>query len=137
MKSFEILAHTADVRIKAFGHTGEELFQNAVLGLNSILAKEEKKRFIPQNYEKIKIQGPDINVLLVSFLNEILTRSQINKKIYKKVKFLKFGEKELEAQIFGETVQNFDEDVKAVTYHDTKIQKNKRNIFETTLTLDI
>ena len=137
MKSFEILAHTADVRIKAFGHTEEELFQNAVLGLNSILAKEEKKRFIPQNYEKIKIQGPDINVLLVSFLNEILARGQISKKIYKKVKFLKFGEKELEAQIFGIAVDHFDEDIKAVTYHEAEIKRNKRGIFETTLTLDI
>jgi len=47
------------------------------------------------------------------------------------------SEKLLEAQIFGLLVDHFDEDVKAVTYHDVKITQNKRGIFEVTLTLDI
>jgi len=138
MKPYQVLSHTADIRLRIFGRTEEELFQNAVLALNFILLGEkQKKKFIPQDYEKVNIQNKDLNLLLVSFLNEILTRSLTNKKIYKRIKFLKFNKNNLEAQIFGRDVENFKEDIKAVTYHKVAIEQNKRGIFETVLTLDI
>ena len=141
MQAFKIIEHTADLRLQVFGHNYEELFQNAVLGLNSILINEVLKKTYykkpPAGFEKIKVEGLDINALLVNFLNEILTQAQINKKIYTRIKFLRFGEKLLEAQIFGVLVDGFDKDIKAVTYHQVEIKKNKRNIFEATLTLDI
>lgn len=137
MKPFKILSHTADLRLQIFGHDYEELFQNAVLALSSILTKERKKKYVPTGFEKVKIDAPDTNTLLVSFLNEILTQSQINRKVYDRIKFLKFSEKSLEAQIFGQPVENFDEDVKAVTYHNVEIEQNRRGHFEVELVLDI
>jgi SHS2 domain-containing protein len=166
MKPFKILSHIADLRLQVFGHNYEELFQNAVFGLNSILFKdfERLKKKPPAGFEKIKVEGPDINALLVNFLNEVLTQSQINRKIYNRVKFLRLSEKSLETHIFGIPVDHFDEDVKAVTYHEVKIhpvrsrlsepnigaataasgrptsngvKHNKRGIFEVVLVLDI
>lgn len=138
MIPFKILEHTADMRIKVQGHTEEELFQNAALALAAILYPEyEKFKKRPGEFEKIIIEAPDINVLLVNFLNEILSRSEINRKIYPRVKFLKFSPKSLETQIFGFPVPEFSEDIKAVTYHEVEIKQNKRGIFEVTLTLDI
>jgi len=141
MRAFKIIEHTADLRLQVFGHNYEELFQNAVLGLNSILVNEKLRKVYykktPVGFEKIKIEGLDINSLLVNFLNEILTQSQINKKIYTRVKFLRFSEKFLEAHIFGVFIDYFDKDIKAVTYHGVEIKKNKRGIFEVVLTLDI
>lgn len=139
MKQFKILAHTADLRLQIFGHTEEELFQNAVSALASILGGEEiiKTKKSPAGFEKIKAEAPDINSLLINFLNEVLTQSQINKKIYLRAKFLKFSPKNLEAQIFGFETGEFKKDVKAVTYHRAEISFNKRGIFEITVTLDI
>ncbi|MDI6821059.1 MAG: archease [Patescibacteria group bacterium] len=138
MRPYKVLSHTADVKLQVFGHTKEELFQNAVLALNLILlGEEQKKKFIPQGYEKIVVQSKDLNLLLVGFLNEILTRSEINKKVYERIKFLKFSKNDLEAQIFGRNIEKFKKDIKAVTYHKTEINENKRGIFEVILTLDI
>lgn len=139
MLPFKLLSHTADVRLQVFGHNREELFQNAMFGLSSILFKDfdKLKKKLPAGFEKLKIEASDINALLVNFLNQVLTQSQINKKVYNRIKFLKFSEIALEAQIFGVVVDHFDEDVKAVTYHEAKIEQNKRGIFEITLTLDI
>lgn len=136
MRPFKIIGHTADLRLQVFGHDYEELFQNAALALASILRAEERKA-PPEDYEKIEAAAPDLNSLLINFLNEVLTRSQVNRKVYRKVKFLRFSEKSLVAQIFGRSVDRFDEDVKAVTYHGAAVEKNKRGIFQVTLILDI
>jgi len=138
MIPFKILEHTADMRIRVQGHTEEEVFQSAALALAAILYPEyEKFKKRPGEYEKIVIEAPDINILLVNFLNEVLSRSEINKKIYPRIKFLKFSPKSLETQIFGFPIDYFDEDIKAVTYHEAEIEQNKRGIFEVILTLDI
>lgn len=139
MIPFRVLGHTADVRLRVFGHHYEELFKNAALALASILVKESagRRKESPGGYEKIRVEGQDINILLVNFLNEVLAQSQINRKVYEKVKFLKLSGKDLEAQIFGRPIEGFEEDVKAVTYHDVSISQNARGIWETTLTLDI
>ena len=63
--------------------------------------------------------------LLVDFLSEILYQSQINKEIYNNVKFNKFTITELEAEIFGQKVERFGEDIKAVTYHNLDIHQTK------------
>lgn len=133
---YKILSHTADLRVKVFGRTEEELFQNAAFALARVLVSEKQKKLL-RGYEKIAVQGNNINELLVNFLNEVLTQSQINKKLYERVKILKFSPINLEAHIFGMPVDSFNEDVKAVTYHKVDIQKNKRGIFETTVIFDI
>jgi SHS2 domain-containing protein len=137
---YKILPHTADLRLKIFGKTEEELFSNALLGLAAVIKKDAEKlakRKPAGGYEKIVIEGHNREELLISFLNEVLVQANINKKIYIWVKFLKLSPYILEAHIFGTSVDHFDEDVKAVTYHDVKITQNKRGIFEVTITLDI
>jgi len=138
MPSFKILEHIADMRVKITGHSLEELFQNAALALAAILYSQyEKFKKRPGEYEKIFIEAPEINILLVNFLNEVLARSGINKKIYPRLKILKLSPKNLEAQIFGFSVPEFSKDIKAISYHKVIIKQNKRGIFETVLTLDI
>lgn len=82
------------------------------------------------------MQSLDINSLLVDFLSEVLYQSQINKAVYHDVNFLKFSDPstgsrqaELEAEILGDKVKSFDEDIKAVTYHELEIKKKPRWFF--------
>lgn len=141
---FEILPHTADVRLKVFGKTKEELFKNAILGMAQILAKSPKSEFKIKNL-KLKIKSPDINSLLVDFLSEILYQSQVNRAIYREVKFSEFsdpstssGQAQLKAEIFGFKIDKFDEDIKAVTYHELDIKKSPASgFFETIIIFDI
>ena len=138
MKRFQILPHTADLRLKVYGKDLPELFGNAALGLAHVLYKDaEKKIKLARGAEKIVVEADGAETLLVSFLNQILSLSNINKKVYPKVKVLYFSPQKLEAQFSGITVDGFDEDIKAVSYHEVKIEKSKEGIFETTIVLDI
>jgi SHS2 domain-containing protein len=137
MKPFEFLPHTADVRLKVFGKTKQELFKNALMGMAQILKKFPPKADQPLA-EKIKIKSPDINSLLVDFLSEVLYQSQINKAVYREAKFLKFSDTEMKAEIFGFKVEVFDEDIKAVTYHELEIKKSPgTGSFETIVIFDV
>jgi len=138
-KQFEILPHTADARVKVFGETHEELFKNALLAMAGI-SKSQKSNLKSQKLfqTKINIKSPDINSLLVDFLSEALYQSQMNKVIYSEVLFSKFSDTELQAEIRGNKVDSFDEDIKAVTYHELEIKKSPpAGGFETIIVFDV
>ena len=139
---YRILSHTADLRLEVYGKTLEELFINAAEALARILYEQsESTEFsaLPKARqllsEKIEIQSVNMNTLLVDFLNEILARSHINKAVYK-VESLKLKGNAVEAKSMGKKVEQFDEDVKAVTYHEVDI-KEEKGMWHTTLILDI
>src|SRR3989344_9396794 len=134
MEKYEILEHKADLKIRVFGKTKEELFLNAMLGmedcLKSLPAEASAKA---GEIRKIKIKSPDLPALLVDFLSEVLYLIQTNKEIYDKVDFEKFGDTELEAEISGKAVERFGEDIKAVTYHGLEIKQIKNGLWLATI----
>lgn len=135
---YKILSHTADLRLEVYGKTLEELFMNAAEALARILSGETKLEVKNKKLKiKIKVASININSLLVDFLNEILSRSHINKAIYF-VKSLKLNEKKIEltAALAHVKVSEFAEDVKAVTYHEANIIK-AGDSYKTKLVLDI
>ena len=136
MKKYEILEHKADLKIRAFGKTKEELFLNALSGMMESLEPEVKK---PGEIRKreIKIKSPDFSALLVDFLSEVLYQSQVNKEIYNILKFKKFSGSELEAELLGQKVERFGEDIKAVTYHNLDVRQKKDKTWEATILFDI
>ena len=86
---------------------------------------------------EIKIKSADLSALLVDFLNEALYLSQVNKEAYFKVKFDKFSETEVEAVLFGQKIERFCEDIKAVTHHGLDIRQKKDGTFKATVLFDI
>ena len=135
MKRYEILPHTADLKIRVFGRTKKELFLNALLamasGFRSKLKTQSAKR------KTIKIKSSDLGGLLVEFLSEILYLIQVNKEVYTNVKFKKFSDTELEAELTGQKVERFGEDIKAVTYHNLDIHQKKDRTWQATVLFDI
>jgi len=136
MKKYEILEHKADLKIRAFGKTKGELFLNILLGMSESM-KSELKRPEEKIKREIKIKSLDLPALLVDFLSEILYLTQVNKEIYNKVEFGKFTDTELEAELFGQKVERFGEDIKAVTYHNLDIHQRKDGTWEATVLFDI
>ena len=135
MKKYEILEHKADLMIRAFGRTKEELFLNMLLGMDAGLRSELQTQ--KTKIRKIKIKSPDSAALLVDFLSEALYLTQINKEIYDNVKFVKFTDTEIEAELSGQEVERFGEDIKAVTYHGLEIKKTEGGKWEATVLFDI
>ena len=132
---YEILEHKADLKIRAFGKTKEKLFLNILLGM----AKSQKPEIKGEEkiIRQINVKSLDSPALLVDFLSEILYQSQINKEIYSGAKFKKFSDNELEAELFGEKVERFGEDIKAVTYHNLDIHQKEDGDWEVTVLFDI
>ena len=108
---------------------------NALLGMISGLRPEKRKA--KSEKRKIKINSLDPKALLVDFLSEALYLIQINKEIYTNIKFKKFTDPEIEAELSGKKVERFGEDIKAVTHHDLTIFQKKDKIWEATILFDI
>ncbi len=150
MKPYEILEHTADLRIRVIGKTKDELFRNALSGMMEYLKSEKRKtKSAKQVKRKVKISSPDLNALLVDFLSEALTSADTHQEVYCEAEFINFPrpvadavrKKEaglfLEARFIGRKIERFDRDIKAVTYHRLNIQKNKEGLWEATIVFDI
>ena len=67
---FEILEHTADIGIRAWGKTLAEHFENAALAVVSIAV--EVDRVEPRIAYPIAASGEDRESLLVNWLNEVV-----------------------------------------------------------------
>lgn len=138
MKSYTISSHTADVRLKIRGKTLEEIFLNALQGMNRILIKNYEKYLNEHAIVKeMTISSFDTTTLLIDFLSEILTLSHINKAIFHTVSFLEIGPNTLHVRLIGGKVKSFKKDIKAISYHEAEIRRNKKGEYETTLVLDI
>ena len=136
MKKYEILEHKADLKIRAFGKNKKELFLNMLLAMAESMKakirspKEKAKR-------KVIINSLDLPALLVDFLSEVLYLCQVNKEIYHAVRFTQLTDAQLEAEIEGQKIERFGEDIKAVTYHGLEIKKKENGIWEAIVLFDI
>ncbi|MBI2011794.1 archease [Candidatus Daviesbacteria bacterium] len=137
-KKYKIVPHIADIRLQLKADGLKHLFEVALQGMDEILKKGfcQKKTKYSKTFE-IKIYSFDTSSLLVDFLSDVLTFSHIQKAIFCKVKFTEFNEKNLTAKIKGSAVENFDEDIKAVSYHEADIVKDKKGNYKTNIIFDI
>lgn len=132
---FEILPHTADVRVRACGVSPRELFRNALRGMGTVLqpdALEER----PDTHRAVSITAPDTTALLVDFLSEALALAHIHREVYVDAQFDELSARAVRAVVHGVGVSGFAEDVKAVTYHAAEIVRTEHG-YEITIVYDI
>lgn len=138
MKRCRILPHTADVRLFVEGDSLQELFTAALEGVTSVLKKggcKNRESFIIK--DKLTLSAPDATTLLVDFLSEVVSRSYANRALYCTVLFYDLTPVSLSAYLAGVPVKKFDEDIKAVTYHEANVIKNSKGLYKTSIVLDI
>lgn len=137
MLSFKLLPHTADLIIQLEATSLEELFKAAAFGLVSVLKPEDlvinKKDF---EYQK-ELESNSINLLLVDFLSDILTLIHIRKGLVSDIEILSLTESYINYTAYFQKVDEFDRDVKAISYHNVKIILNDRNLYEAEIIIDI
>ena len=127
MPRFEVIDHTADVGIIAYGSDLKEAFASSAYGMFSLIAdldgvKEKVSR-------KVDIQSIDQEALLVDWLNELLYLFDVKHVIFKRFEITALSQNSLQARVYGEKVDTsrhqLKTGVKAATYHMLKIEKNK------------
>ena len=127
MIRFEVIDHTADVGIVAYGKDLKEAFANAAFGMFSLIANLEKVR--GSISREIDVQSTDQEALLVDWLNELLYLFDVEHIIFKRFEITALSQKKLKAKVYGEKIDTSRHQlktaVKAATYHMLKIEKNK------------
>ena len=127
MKRYEIIDHTADIGLRAYGKDLKELFTNAAYGMFKILA--DLKNVRPKESLEIKLKAPNIEELFLSWLGELLYQYNSKGIIFKEVLIDKLNERSVSAQARGEKLDlkrhRLKTEIKAATYHELKVQKVK------------
>lgn len=138
MKTIEYLPHIADLRLRIEADTLEELFEAGLKGMSTILKKDFCNSMTEFNIERqVNIDSNDITSLLVDFLSEALTKSYVEHALFCELSVVKLTDQTLIATIRGTRVDSFDEDIKAITYHEADVKKNQNGNWETLLIFDI
>lgn len=127
MSTFSLLDHDADLSLEIYGRTLDELFENAVFALFSVMIERKAGTEDSGDLSKsIRVHGD--GELLLSFLNEILYLWDTERIVVDKVS-VELREGELEAKLLG---RRFDpkkhevkKEIKAATYHNFSIEKRK------------
>lgn len=130
---FAVAQHTADIRIEISAASPEDVFADGVRGLMEVMKPEAAGDAVTVTVE---VESPDLTALLVDFMNEILLRCHIRRQAFEPESIL-LDENSVVARLRATTVIRFEEDVKAVTYHEADVRRNDDGSWTTTIVLDV
>ncbi len=124
-KDFELIDHTADVGIVAYGTNVKEAFANAARGMFSIIT--ELDEIAEAEYRDIELTAPDQESLLVEWLNELIYLFDTENILFKRFDITQLSDTQLKARAYGEKVakHKLKTGIKATTYHMLKVERNK------------
>ncbi len=124
-KDFEIVNHTADVGIIAYGADISQAFTNAARALFSLITELDDVEEIL--HRDIELTAPDEESLLVEWLNELICLFDTENIVFKRFDVTKLNNTQLKARSYGEKVDSskhrLKTGVKAATYHMLKVDK--------------
>jgi SHS2 domain-containing protein len=130
MENYEVFDHTADIGIRASGKDANEAFENAALGMFSIITDLDSVEEIGEY--KIESEAQDLEQLLVNWLSELLYLQTVSSVMFAKfaVNIQKEGEKWLlrglaEGENYDPNRHPFHTEIKAVTHHILEVNLNE------------
>ena len=124
-KDFEIVNHTADVGIIAYGADISQAFSNAARALFSLITElDDVEEFL---HRDIELVAPDKESLLVEWLNELICLFDAENIVFKRFDVIQLNNTQLKARSHGEKVDSskhrLKTGIKAATYHMLRIDK--------------
>jgi SHS2 domain-containing protein len=118
-QAFEILDHTADTGIIAYGTDAKELFSNAALALFSLITEIEGIR--ERLHLDLELGSENRDSLLVDWLNELIYCFDSKHILFKRFDIESLTHSTLKATCYGEyfdpNKHRIKAGVKAATYH--------------------
>lgn len=130
---FEEISHTADWSARVWAADLPSLFVEAARAMSSLSGTViGNSTRVTQTFEA---EGPDVESLLVAFLSE-LVYYQEQENLTFDVFDLRVAEQSLKVQMEGSPIASLEKAIKAVTYHNLKIENTVAG-FETTIVFDV
>lgn len=125
-KEFEIIDHTADVGIIAYGADINQAFVNAARALFSLITELDDVEEVM--HRDIELTAPDQESLLVGWLNELIYLFDAENVIFKRFDITELSHTHLRARSYGQKVDSarhkLKMGVKAATYHMLKVDES-------------
>ena len=130
---FEEISHTADWSARVWAEDVPTLFKEAALAMNALAGiRIGDGTRLKQGFE---VEGPDTESLLVAFLSELLYYQEQENLAFD-VFELAVEDRRLKVDMEGAQIASSEKAIKAVTYHNLKIQRTNEG-FETTIVFDV
>jgi SHS2 domain-containing protein len=124
---FLILDHPADVGIEAYGQTLAESFEQAALGLISVIL--DPSTVEPFEAREVDLDAVDAEQLLVKWLAEILYLYDGQRFVPVKFSIRNISQSHLQASLWGEEFRVEKHltrlDVKAITFHQLLVRHDE------------
>lgn len=123
--NYETFEHEADIGIRGFGSNIGEAFENAALAMYSVMVKIEAIK--PLEQKEVAVSAPDGELLLVEWLNALLSLSDIERMVFSRFE-VRIEGTSLTARAWGERLDRIrhepNVEVKGATYHMLKVNKS-------------
>jgi SHS2 domain-containing protein len=130
MKRFELIEHTADMGLAAYGKDLPEAFANAAYGMFSIIAELDNIKETVSR--RVTINEDDTGTLLFEWLNSLLYYFDVETIIFKRFDIAEFSENHLVAHCYGEKYDpsrhRLKTGIKSATFHLLKVDREKNRV---------
>jgi len=142
---FEEISHTADWSVHVWAEDVPSLFAEAARAMNALAGTVTDQG--PRVKRMFESEGTDVESLLVAFLSELVYYQEQDHGLAFDIFALKIEEpaltgeavskgQMLKVEMEGAQIVSTDKAIKAVTYHNLKIEKTNRG-FEATIVFDV
>lgn len=131
---FEEISHTADWSVRVWAKDLPSLFTEAARAMNSLSGTEIGTG--PRVRRAFAVEGPDAESLLVAFLSELLYYQEQDHGLAFDVFDLRVASQWLKVEMEGAPLASSEKAIKAVTYHNLKIEQTNEGL-ETTIVFDV
>ncbi|MGC9400495.1 MAG: archease [Anaerolineae bacterium] len=135
MGRWEERNHTADLCIHVWGADLEDLFATAARGMFALITDLES---VPMTEtEELHLNAPDVEVLLVDWLNELLYLAEAGDPLtaYTAFTFERLSTTALHAHARGGPITDYHAYIKAATYHNLQVRATQAG-YETEIVFD-
>jgi SHS2 domain-containing protein len=134
IKKFELIEHTADIGLVAYGGTLSEAFANAAYGMFSIIAEIDAVG--ETEARDVEINEDDPEGLLFEWLNNLLYYFDVDMLLFERFDMLELeiglDECRLKARCYGEKYDpsrhQIKIGVKSATYHMIEVDREKNRV---------
>ena len=128
---FEEVDHTADWAIRLRGKDLDELLANAARGLLRLTGAQPRPGARPGRWRTLKLTAGDREALLVSWLEELVFGMETRGVTYTDLEVRSLGGTRLTARLREAKAAIAGRRIKAVTYHDLKIEATPEGLTAT------
>lgn len=115
--------HVGEWKLSLWADTPEEVFAEAA---RALARQCGPSRGDYGEWETVSLSAPDRATLLVDWLNELLARSEIERRAFDDVRNLRLEDSRLTAEIRGRPVTTWRSPLKAATYHAPVFERQGR-----------